>query len=153
MNRYPKRNSSDEACEILLVEDDPEDVRVVEEAMSDVDIDATLHVATDETEALDFLQQRDNYTDAPYPDIVFLDLDLSQGNGIGVLCKLTEKERLLRTPLIILAGSSSKDDVRQAYECGANACLIKPSERDEFVDLLRAFESFWLTAAHLPPTE
>lgn len=153
MNRSPQRDVSDEVYELLLVEDNPGDVRLLEEAMDDVDINATLHVATDGAEALDFVYRRNDYTDAPFPDIIFLDLDLSRMNGIDILCELNEKEELSRVPVIILTSSDSEDDIRQAYRCNANAYLTKPVDQAEFVELLQAFKKFWLTAAHLPPSE
>lgn len=153
MTQTLQQNFGAGTYELLLVEDNPGDVRLLQEAMGKVEIDAALHVMSDGTEVLDFLNQRNEYSDVPSPDVILLDLNLPQMNGIDVLCELDETETLARVPVIILTNSTAEDDIRQAYECGANAYLTKPLNQTDFVELMQVFKKFWLTSAQLPPTQ
>lgn len=144
--------ATDSTAHILLVEDNHGDVRLLQEAMKRVEIDQELHVVTDGGEALNFVHQRGGYTDAPSPDLIFLDLNLPQVNGIDVLCELDE-DGLTYVPTIILTSSQEDEDIRQAYECGANAYLTKPTDPDELVEIVQAFRDFWLQSVELPETE
>ncbi|SDR19536.1 response regulator [Natronobacterium texcoconense] len=135
---------------ILLVEDNPGDARLVEEALSDPVRADTLHTVHTGSEALDFVDQRDEYADAPAPDLVLLDWHLPGKGGKGILTELNDDPNHDHIPVIVLTGSQSDREVREAYELNANACLSKNSSPDEFEETLRAFEDFWLSAARLP---
>jgi CheY-like chemotaxis protein len=141
-----------EPIEILLVEDNPGDVRLTQEAFRDGRINNTLHVVTDGKEALDFLYHRGEYSDAPCPNIVLLDLNLPRMDGHEVLAEIRNDPELNHVPVIILTSSEAQEDVVQSYELQSNAYLTKPVAPDEFVDLVRTFEEFWLTLVRLPPT-
>lgn len=140
-----------EPVDILLVEDNPGDVRLTEEAFKDGRINNDLHVTTDGQEALDFLFQRADYADAPVPDLVLLDLNLPRIDGKEVLREIRNDPDLQRLPVIILTSSAAQQDVIESYELQTNAYLTKPVSPDEFVALVRSIEEFWLTFVRLPP--
>lgn len=140
-----------EEMHVLLVEDNPGDVRLTQEAFEESDAEADLHVVTDGEEALDFLTQEDAYESAPVPDLILLDLDLPRRPGTEVLEIIRDDPELRVIPVIILTVSESSDDVAQCYETGANAFLTKPSNADEFTRLVKGLEQFWFSAVNLPP--
>lgn len=139
--------------DILLVEDNPGDVRLTEEAFKEGQINNTMHVVRDGEEALDFLNQRGEYTTASRPDIVLLDLNLPKIDGLEVLEEIRDDPELTTLPVIILTGSGAEEDVVKGYELHTNAYLTKPPNPDEFIDLARKFEDFWFTLVKLPPDE
>lgn len=136
--------------DILLVEDNPGDVRLTKEAFTDGAIDNTLHVATNGKEALDFLHQRGEYAEAACPDLVLLDLNLPKKSGEEVLEEIRGDEDLQRLPVIILTSSEAQEDILRSYELQANAYLTKPVDPDAFLDTIQTFEEFWLRAVRLP---
>lgn len=139
--------------DILLVEDNPGDVRLTEEAFEEGQINNTLHVVKDGTEALDFLFQRDEYAEVSRPDIVLLDLNLPRKNGDEVLREMQDEPDLNLVPVIVLTSSDAHEDVVKSYELSANAYLTKPVDPDEFIDVIRRFEQFWLSVVRLPEDE
>ncbi|MCU4743940.1 response regulator [Halobacteria archaeon AArc-m2/3/4] len=139
-----------EPAEILLVEDNPGDVRLTQEAFAEGRIENTLHVVTDGLEALDFIYQRGEYTDAPRPDIVLLDLNLPRLNGDEVLEEVKDDEDQRHIPIIVLTSSKAEEDVVRSYELHANAYLTKPVDPDAFIEIVRSLEEFWLSVVRLP---
>ncbi|WP_254532756.1 response regulator [Natrinema gelatinilyticum] len=137
-------------AEILLVEDNPGDVRLVRELFTDAAITNTLHVATDEQEALDFLNQRGEFTNAPQPDLVLLDWYLPQATGDDILHAMRNDHELEEVPVIVLTGSDMGEDILDLSEIQADAYLTKPIAPDEFISLIRSFEFFWLTVLRQP---
>lgn len=137
---------------LLLVEDNPGDARLVEEALSDDRLADALHTVSEGGDALDFVHQRGEYPDAPRPDLVLLDWNLPGTTGADVLMELKEDSELDHIPVVVLTGSQAEDDIVDAYEYRANACITKAGGADEYVETLRAFEDFWLSAARLPPS-
>jgi two-component system, chemotaxis family, response regulator Rcp1 len=140
---------TDEA-DILLVEDNPGDVRLLEEALSVTQIRHHLHVVTDGVDALEFVYQRGEYADAAQPDLVLLDLNLPHTDGHEVLNELKSDSQHSRVPIIVLSSSAEEEDIRRAYAAGANAYLTKPIEPDELVDRVELIDTFWFSLAHLP---
>ncbi|WP_408959384.1 response regulator [Natrinema sp. 74] len=140
-----------EPAQILLVEDNPGDVRLTKEAFKQGRIENDLHVVSDGTEALDFLTQRDDYADAPRPDLILLDLNLPGKDGEDVLEELKDDPALRSIPVIVLTSSRAEEDVVKSYELHANAYLTKPVDPDEFIETVRAFEKFWFSVVRLPP--
>ena len=138
--------------DVLLVEDNPGDVRLIEEAFAEVDVEVTFHTATDGDEALTILHECTDDSSSPYPDLVLLDLNLPRVNGFDVLEALRTEATYPPIPVIVLTGSEAEEDVRKSYRESANAYLTKPAGPDEFVDLAEAVEGFWLDTARLPPT-
>lgn len=153
MSTVSEQRPSGEPVDILLVEDNPGDVRLTQEAFKEGNIANTLHVATDGVEALDFLHKRDEYADAPCPDIVLLDLNLPRKNGDEVLEKIRDDSDLSDLPVIILTSSEAEEDIVKSYELQANAYLTKPVDPEGFIQTVRSFERFWLELVRFPPCE
>ena len=142
-----------EPVDILLVEDNPGDVRLTQEAFADGRIANTLHVVEDGAAALDFLFQRNDHADAPRPDLVLLDLNLPRRNGDEVLEELHADPDLRRIPVIVLTSSEAETDVVRSYELCASGYLTKPVDPDEFITAIQEIERFWLSIMQLPTDE
>ncbi|PSP81459.1 two-component system response regulator [Halobacteriales archaeon QS_1_68_20] len=139
-------------ADVLLVEDNPGDVRLTREAFEEGQIENTLHVVNDGVKALDFIHQRGEYEGAPQPDIVLLDLNLPRKNGEEVLEAMRADDELEHIPVIVLTSSEAEEDVLRSYELCANAYLTKPVDPDEFIEAVWSFERFWLSVVRLPGT-
>lgn len=139
-----------EPIDILLVEDNPGDVRLTKEAFTEARINNTMHVVTDGEAALDFLRQRGEYESVPRPKLVLLDLNLPKVDGLEVLEEVKDDAELAPIPVIILTSSEAEEDIVRSYELHTNAYLTKPISPDEFMDLVRSFEQFWFTLVRLP---
>lgn len=136
--------------EVLLVEDDPGTSRLVEEAFAEVNDGITTHTVEDGVVALDFLHQRGDYTDAPRPRLVLLDLGLPRKNGKSVLRELKTTADLRRIPVVIFSDSTARADVDDAYSLGANAYVTKPRDFTELVSVVEEINGFWLSVARHP---
>ncbi len=148
---YP--DSPADTADILLVEDNPGDVRLTEEAFREGQIKNTLHVVNDGVDALEFLRQRGEYADAPRPDIVLLDLNLPRKDGDEVLDAIRDDADLEALPVVVLTSSEAQEDIVQSYELKANAFLTKPVDPEEFIEVVRTFQEFWLSVVRLPPED
>ena len=148
---YP--DSPADTADILLVEDNPGDVRLTEEAFREGQIKNTLHVVNDGADALEFLRQRGEYADAPRPDIVLLDLNLPRKDGDEVLDEIRDDADLEALPVVVLTSSEAQEDIVQSYELKANAFLTKPVDPEEFIEVVRTFQEFWLSVVRLPPED
>jgi CheY-like chemotaxis protein len=135
---------------ILLVEDNPGDVRLTVEAMRGAKVANELHVVGDGEEAIEFLRQEGRHVDAPRPDIVLLDLNLPRLDGRDVLADIKTDPDLAKIPIIVLTSSTAERDIQQAYELHANCYISKPVDFAEFIDAVRSFEGFWLKIVLLP---
>lgn len=140
-------------AKILLVEDNPGAVRLIEETFREGKIANSLHVATDGTEALDFVFQRGEFTDAPRPDIILLDLDLPDINGDEVLDELKSDPDLQHVPVVVLTGSRAQTNVAKSHGIDADAFITKPVEPEEFIELVQSFDHLWLTVDAVPDAE
>jgi CheY-like chemotaxis protein len=138
--------------EILLVEDNPGDVRLTREALREGQITNRLSVAPDGVEALAFLRRAGRYADAPRPDVILLDLNLPRMDGRELLAAIKADSQLRRIPVVILTTSSDERDVLRAYELHANCYITKPVDFEQFIGVVQAIESFWLTIVTLPGT-
>lgn len=136
--------------EILLVEDSPGDVKLTEEALHDADVPNKLHVARDGEEAMRFLRREGEFADRPRPDLILLDLNMPRMDGREVLAAVKADAELRRIPIIILTTSQSEDDIAEAYNLSANCYVAKPVDLDEFLNVVRAIDDFWLTLVKLP---
>jgi CheY-like chemotaxis protein len=137
-------------ADVLLVEDNPGDVRLTREAFEMGDVDVDLHVVEDGDEALDFLYAGDGYADRPRPDLVLLDLNLPKRDGREVLDEAKTDEDLAPIPIVILTTSEARQDVLATYGRHANCFVTKPVDLDDFLDVVRGLESFWLDTVRLP---
>jgi len=138
--------------DVLLVEDNPGDVRLTQEAFREASLANDLDVVRDGEAALDYLYQRDEYENAPVPSLILLDLNLPKVDGMDVLETIKAEPELRRIPVVVLTGSDAEEDIVESYENYVNAYLTKPIDPDEFVDLARSFENFWFQLVELPPT-
>lgn len=138
---------------ILLVEDNPGDVRLIEEAFKSAGFATTFHTVTDGAAAIDFLQDR-TATDpdsVPDLDLMLLDLNLPRTDGFEVLETIKNDPALASLPVLVLTSSEATEDIVKSYELCANAYLTKPTDPDEFAEIGRAVEAFWIDEATLPP--
>ena len=136
--------------EILLVEDNPGDVRLTQEALKSAKVRNNLHVTTSGEEALDFLRRQGKFGQAPRPGLILLDLNLPVKNGMEVLTEIKADEALRSIPVVILTTSQAEQDVLKAYDLNANCYVSKPLDLDQFVKVVRAIEGFWLSIVQLP---
>jgi chemotaxis family two-component system response regulator Rcp1 len=136
--------------QILLVEDNPGDVRLLKEAFQEFKTAHKLHTAVNGEEALDFIFRRHNHTDKPLPDLILLDINLPTMNGHQVLNAVKKAPQLKRIPVVMLTSSNSDADVNKAYDEYANAYVQKPSNLNDFFDLVGIIERFWFGAVRLP---
>ncbi|HEV2681335.1 MAG TPA: response regulator [Rhodanobacter sp.] len=135
---------------VLLVEDSPGDVRLMQEAFRDARVPAILHVATDGVEAMAFLRHEGNYIRSPRPDLILLDLNLPKMDGREVLAHIKSDYNLKSIPTIVLTMSDSDVDMVKSYELQANVYLTKPMELGAFQSLVKNVADFWLRKAKLP---
>ncbi len=136
--------------EILLIEDNPGDARLTQEALKDGKVRNNLHIVYDGAEATDFLFKRDQYKNAPRPDLIILDLNLPKKNGQEVLAEIKADENLKSIPVIILTISKAEMDIVKAYNLHANCFLVKPIDLNQFFEVVKSIEDFWLTLVKLP---
>jgi CheY-like chemotaxis protein len=136
--------------DILLVEDNPGDVRLTIEALKDGKVRNRLNVAADGVEALAFLRREGKYAGAPRPDVILLDLNLPKKDGREVLAEIKEDEDLRRIPVVVLTTSSSEQDTLRTYNLHANCYITKPVDLDQFIEVVKGIEDFWLTIVKLP---
>lgn len=144
------RSSRESETDILLVEDNPGDVRLTREAFDEAQVENDLYHVSRGSEALDYLYQRAEHADADRPGIVLLDLNLPGMNGVEVLNRVKDTPELREIPVVVLSSSESQEDIEQCYEEHANAYLTKPLDADEFVDIARTVRNFWIEVAELP---
>jgi two-component system, chemotaxis family, response regulator Rcp1 len=137
--------------EILMVEDNPGDVRLTVEALKEAKVRNNLHTVEDGVEALAFLRREGRYADVPRPDLVLLDLNLPKMNGREVLAEIKEDPDLRRIPVVILTVSQAEQDIVKSYNLHANCYITKPVDLDQFLEVVKSIENFWLTIVKLPP--
>ena len=138
--------------DILLVEDNPADVRLTQEALKEAAHARTrLHVAGDGVEALEFLHRQGSFAAAPRPDLMLLDLNLPRVDGRQVLAEVKGDPDLRRIPVVVLTTSPSEDDILHAYDQHVNSYIRKPVDLDQFLHVLRAIDDYWLGSVSLPP--
>ena len=137
-------------AEILLIEDNPGDVRLIREAFADGKVANRLHVVTDGQEALDFLRREGKYADAPKIDLILLDLNLPKRDGREVLAEIKADEELRQIPVVILTASKVEEDILRAYDLKANCYLVKPTRLQDFFKVVKCLEEFWFAIVKLP---
>jgi CheY-like chemotaxis protein len=141
---------SGRAVEILLVEDNPGDVRLTIEGLKEAKVRNNLHVARDGVEALEFLRRQGQFGDAVRPDLILLDLNLPRMDGREVLAAIKSDPNLKTIPVVVLTTSSAEQDVVHSYELQANSYITKPVDLEQFIKVVRSIEDFWLTIVTLP---
>jgi chemotaxis family two-component system response regulator Rcp1 len=137
--------------EILLVEDNPGDVRLTKEALREGKVYSNLHTVKDGVEAMEFLRKKGKYQDVPRPDIILLDLNLPKKDGREVLEEIKTDGDLKRIPVVVLTTSKAEEDVLRTYNLHANCYVTKPVDLEKFMVVVKTIDIFWLTVVTLPP--
>lgn len=140
-----------DAIEILLVEDNPADVRLTVEALKDAKVRNRLITVPDGVEALACLRREGQYADCRRPDLILLDLNLPRKSGLEVLREIKADEDLRRIPVVVLTTSQAEQDIVRSYDLHANCYICKPVDLDQFMGVVQTVEDFWLTIVRLPP--
>lgn len=149
--RHSTENPLGKMVEILLIEDNPGDIRLVKEVFKDAKLHNNLQVALDGEEAMKMLRQEGEYFKAPRPDLILLDLNLPKKNGREVLREIKEDESLKCIPVVILTTSNAEEDLIETYKLDANCYITKPVDLDEFIKVVKSIQNFWLEIVKLPP--
>jgi CheY-like chemotaxis protein len=139
------------AIEILLIEDNPADIRLTQEAFREARLHNTVHVVQDGVSAMAFIRQAAPYQQAPRPDLILLDLNLPKKDGREVLREIKADPHTRLIPVVVLTTSDDEEDVLRSYDLHANAYLVKPIDVLRFIKMIQSLESFWLSVVKLPP--
>ena len=137
--------------EILLIEDSPSDTELTVEALNEARVRNNLSITEDGVEAMEFLRRKGKYVGAPRPDLIMLDLNLPRKDGRQVLAEIKGDGDLRTIPIVVLTTSRAEQDVLRAYQLNANCYITKPVDFDQFIEVVRSIESFWLYIVTLPP--
>jgi chemotaxis family two-component system response regulator Rcp1 len=136
--------------EILIVEDNPVDVLMTREALKSGRIMNQLSVVEDGEQAIAFLFRRGEYSEAPRPDLVLLDLNLPKKDGREILAEIKNDADLRSIPVVVLTTSQAEEDVLRSYDCGANCFIVKPVDLEQFTSTILSLEDFWFSIVRLP---
>jgi two-component system, chemotaxis family, response regulator Rcp1 len=139
--------------DILLVEDNDGDIRLMREILAEINPTARLHVVTDGAEAMDFLRYQGRYLDAPRPSVILLDLNLPKLHGREVLARVKANPHLQTIPVIVLTSSEEESDIASSYQLMANSYLRKPGNLDQWEQMVISLNGFWFTRVKLPKRE
>jgi CheY-like chemotaxis protein len=139
------------SLEVLLVEDNPGDVRLILEIFKESNLNEKVTVAKDGVEAIAYLYQVGEFSQAKRPDIILLDLNLPRKDGRAVLAEIKRDPHLCQIPVIVLTSSDAEEDIRQAYALHANCYIAKPVDFEQLLTVIRLLKEFWLTVVKLPP--
>jgi two-component system, chemotaxis family, response regulator Rcp1 len=137
--------------EILLVEDNPADIRLAQEAFKDAKVHNVLYTVGDGVEAMAFLRRQGKYAEVGRPDLILLDLNLPKKDGREVLAEIKTDEHLKLIPVVILTVSKDEEDILKTYNLHANCYITKPIDFEQFMKVVKGIEEFWLTIVKLPP--
>lgn len=135
---------------ILLVEDNPADARLTQEAIRDTEFRYQLHLAEDGEEAMEFLYQEGEFADVPRPDLILLDLNLPGMDGREVLAEIKSDDNLGSIPVVVLTTSTAQQDLLYSYGLRANSYVNKPIDRDRFNDMIKSVMEYWINISTLP---
>jgi len=150
MEKNKLRMFNEGPVEILLVEDNPGDVRLTREIFKECNVPHVLHVVKDGEEAMAFLRQEGDYQDVKRPALILLDLNLPCKDGREVLAEIKKDGALQRIPIVVLTTSAAKEDIFQAYQLHANCYILKPVDLDQFQNVVQGLSEFWLRIVELP---
>ena len=139
--------------EILLVDDDPGDVDLMQEVLEMAKVRLSLNVVENGVQAMEFLLKKANYSDVPRPDLILLDLNMPKKDGWETLDEIKAHEDLRSIPVVILTSSSSDRDIAKTYNSGASCYITKPVGLQQFQTVVEAIESFWFTVVRFPPKD
>ncbi len=140
-----------ETFDILLVEDNPGDARLAQEALKEGRMPSRLKVVVDGVEAMTYLRREGGYGEAPRPHLVLLDLNLPRKDGRQVLAEMKADPELRRIPVVVLTTSQADQDIMRSYDLHANCYITKPVDLDRFISVVRSIEEYWCSVVTLPP--
>ncbi len=146
-----KRNV--ETIDILLIEDNPGDVRLTKEALKDAKVMNEVYVVQDGVEAMQFLTKKGSYEKMPMPDLILLDLNLPRKDGREVLAEIKQDPKLKHIPVVVLTTSKADEDIIRTYNLHANAYITKPVDLNQFIQIMHTLQDFWFSIVKLPPKE
>ena len=138
---------------ILLIEDNPADVALTEEAMTKSKITVNINAVYDGNEAMDYLYKKGEFKDAPTPDLILLDLNIPGKNGHEVLNEIKQDKELKTIPVAILTSSTAEEDLVKSYKLHANCYITKPVDMSQFIKIVKTVEEFWFSIVSLPPSK
>ena len=144
-------NTGAKLVDILVVEDNPGDARLIMEVLKSNKIYNTLQVVKDGVEAMDFLNKKGKFANAPRPDLILLDLNLPRKDGREVLQEIKSDDRYKQIPVVVMTMSQAEEDILRSYKLHANCYVIKPIDLDQFVKVVESIEDFWFSLVKLPP--
>ncbi len=136
--------------DILVVEDNSGDARLIVEVLNENKIFNSLHIVTDGVEAMDYLNQKGKYKDVPKPDLIILDLNLPRKDGREVLAEIKADPKLKRIPIVIMTISQAEEDILKSYNLHANCYVTKPIDLNQFIKVVKSLEEFWFSIVKLP---
>jgi two-component system response regulator len=139
--------------DILVVEDNPGDARLIKEVLNGNKIYCRLHIVKDGVEAMDFLYKKEEFKGSPRPDLIFLDLNLPRKDGREVLAEIKTDDNLKQIPVVVMTTSQAEEDIFKSYSLHANCYVTKPLDLDQFVKVIKSLEEFWFSLVKLPAKE
>lgn len=143
-------NEPEKVIEILLVEDNPGDVRLTKEALKESDVNSNLSSVVDGADAIEYLTKQGKYEGAKKPDLILLDLNLPKKDGKEVLTLIKSHEELKTIPVVVLTTSNAESDILKTYDLHANCYITKPVDFNQFIQVIKSIEEFWLNVVKLP---
>jgi CheY-like chemotaxis protein len=138
------------AMDILLIEDNSGDIRLIQEVFQKGSTEEKLHVVTDGEQAINFLRQQGEFASAPRPKLIFLDLNLPKKDGREVLAEIKADEQLKLIPVVVFTSSEADQDVQKSYSLHANCYVVKPFDFDQYSEIINTIRNFWLNVVKLP---
>lgn len=139
--------------DILIVEDNPGDARLIKEVINGNKIQCQLHLVKDGVEAMNFLNRKEEFSGSPRPDLIFLDLNLPKKDGREVLAEIKTDDNLKQIPVVVMTTSQAEEDILKSYSLHANCYVTKPLDLDQFVNVVKSIEDFWFSLVKLPTKE
>jgi two-component system, chemotaxis family, response regulator Rcp1 len=146
-------NSLYRPIDILVVEDNSGDARLIREVLNESKIYTSLHIVNDGVEALDFLNKKGKYQKVPRPDLIILDLNLPKKDGREVLSEIKSDKELMHIPIVIMTISQAEEDILRSYNLHANCYVTKPIDLNQFIKVVKSIETFWFSIVKLPPKD
>ncbi|HEX2967679.1 MAG TPA: response regulator [Bacteroidales bacterium] len=140
-----------DSIDILIVEDNPGDARLIKEVLNDDRVFSSLYLVNDGVEAMSFLHNEGRYSKMPRPDLIILDLNLPKKDGREVLAEIKNDEELKHIPVVIMTISQAEEDILRTYKLHANCYITKSIDLNEFIKVIKSIEDFWFSIVKLPP--
>jgi CheY-like chemotaxis protein len=144
-------NSVHDSIDILVVEDNPGDARLIQEVLNDKKVFNSLYLVNDGVEALNFLRKKGIYSGMPKPDLIILDLNLPKKDGREVLAEIKSDDDLKHIPVVIMTISQAEEDILKTYNLHANCYITKSIDLNDFIRVIKSIEEFWFSIVKLPP--